>query len=448
VLKATGADPLRLLLLSFAALIVTGTLLLMLPAATPPDSPIGLIDAFFTATSATCVTGLVVRDTGAGFTTFGQVVILCLIQLGGLGIMTFSLMLMGVLGRRVPLVYRSLVLQTLASNEDRAEFRPLLRTVLKFTLATETIGAALLFARWQPEMGTAAAAYAAVFHSISAFCNAGFSLWSDSISGWRGDAMTNFVMCALIVLGGLGFLTVHEVISSRGRSRAMSVHTRLVLYTTGVLIVGGAAAFWMLESNGVLSGMPGGESLLVSMFQSVTCRTAGFNTIDFALLAPATLFVMILLMAVGGSPGSCAGGLKTTTLAVLALAVWNRLHGRTRTNVFNRTLPTGSVSGALTLAAAAVAVMIAGLFLLLLLEPVEVVDRHGVFMGYFFEIVSALGTVGLSTGVTPELQPASRVLVAVLMFVGRVGTLTVAGSLVKENPDADWQYPEEEVMIG
>lgn len=447
-MKATGQDPLRLLLLSFAALIVTGTLLLMLPVATPPDKPIGLIDALFTATSATCVTGLVVRDTGAGFTTFGQLVILCLIQLGGLGIMTFSLMLMGALGRRVPLIYRSLVLQTLTSHEDRAEFRSLLQTVLKFTLASETIGAALLFARWQPDMGTGAAAYAAVFHSVSAFCNAGFALWPDSISGWRGDAMTNIVMCGLIILGGLGFLAVHEVISSRGRPRTISVHTRLVLYTTGVLIVGGAAAFWMLESEGVLSGRPTGERLLVSLFQSVTCRTAGFNTIDFALLAPATLFVMILLMAVGGSPGSCAGGLKTTTLAVLALAVWNRLHGRTRTNVFNRTLPAGSVAAALTLAAAAVSVMIGGLFLLLLLEPVEVVDRHGVFMGYFFEIVSALGTVGLSTGVTPELQPASRVLVAALMFVGRVGTLTIAGSLVKENPDADWQYPEEEVMIG
>jgi trk system potassium uptake protein TrkH len=320
---------------------------------------------------------------------------------------------------------------------------------MAFTFAAESIGAALLFARWQPELGTGRAAWCAVFHSVSAFCNAGFSIWPDSLTAWRGDPMVNVVICGLIVLGGLGFVAVHEIFFNRHRQRALSVHTRLALATTVILIAGGSIMIWVLERDHTLAGMPPLDRLFASVFQSVTCRTAGFNTIDISALAPATLFSMMLLMIVGGSPGSCAGGLKTTTFAVLVLAGWNRLRHRSHVNVYYRTIPLDTVGNAIGLALTAAVLLIAGVFLLLLLEsPDPEVERHGMFIGYLFETVSALGTVGLSTGVTTGLLPSSRILIVALMFLGRLGPITVASSLVRENPHTDWQYPEEGVMIG
>ncbi len=448
-MRASGPAPLRLLLGSFAALIAVGTLLLLLPWATPPGRPIGFIDALFTATSAVCVTGLIVRDTGSEFTAFGQAVILVLIQFGGVGIMTFSVLAFSALRRRLSIVDRALVRQTLAAVGDWVEVRPLLATVVKFTLAAEAMGAALLFARWQPEFGTPAAAWYAVFHAVSAFCNAGFGLWRNSLMEWRGDVVVNAVVIALIVLGGLGFLVVYEAVSLRFRRRTLSVHSRLVLSTTAVLVLAGAVIFAVLEKDASLAGLPRTDRVLASLFQSVTCRTAGFNTIDIAALSPATLFFMMILMVIGGSPSSTAGGIKTTTFAVLVLTAVNRLRHRVHVNVFNRTLSPASVANALSLALAAFATIVVGLFLLLLLEAPDVTaERHGVFIGYLFETVSALGTVGLSTGATATLTPASRVLIAVLMFVGRLGPLTVAGALAREDQVTDWQYPEEEVLIG
>ncbi len=449
-MRATGPGPLRLLLSSFLALIATGTALLMLPAATPPDRPIRFIDALFTATSATCVTGLIVRDTGSGFTLFGQVVILVLIQLGGIGIMTFSLLVFSLLGGRFSLVSRSIVMQTLAGVGYWEDLWPLLRMVIRFTLASELIGAMLLFARWQAEMGTPGAAYAAVFHAISAFCNAGFSLWPTSLMAWGGDAFIVIVMGLLIVLGGLGFLTIHDIRSARSERRAISLHTRLALSVTGILIVAGTVLFWILERHDSLAGLSGKQRLLASLFQSITCRTAGFNTVDIGSLAPATLFLLMLLMFIGGSPGSCAGGVKTTTFGVLALSAWNRLRRRTHVNAFRRTVSKATLANALSITLGGLFTVFTGLFLLLILESphAAVVDRHGVFVGYFFEAVSAMGTVGLSTGVTPMLAPASRVLITALMFIGRLGPLTVAAALAGETPLNDWQYPEEDVMVG
>ncbi len=448
-MKASGPAPLRLLLGSFAALIAAGAVLLLLPWATPPENPIGVIDALFTATSAVCVTGLIVRDTGSEFTRFGQAVILALIQFGGVGIMTFSVLAFSTLRRRLSIVDRALVRQTLAGAGDWVEIRPLLATVFKFTLAAEALGAALLFARWQPEFGAGAAAWYAVFHAVSAFCNAGFGLWRNSLMEWRGDVVVNVVVMALIVLGGLGFLVVYEAVSLRFQRRRLSVHSRLALTTTAALIVAGAAVFAVLERDASLAELPRSERVLASFFQSVTCRTAGFHTLEPASLAPATLFFMMILMVIGGSPSSTAGGIKTTTFAVLVLTAVNRLRRRAHVNVYNRTLSPASVANALSLALAAGATLVAGLFVLLLLESPDVsAERHGVFIGYLFETVSALGTVGLSTGATPTLTPASRVLIAILMYVGRLGPLTVAGALAREDQITDWQYPEEEVLVG
>lgn len=448
-MRAAGPGPLRLLVGSFLVLILAGTLLLKLPVATPADQPIGWIDALFTATSAACVTGLIVRDTGTAFTPFGQLVILGLIQVGALGIMTFSLFVLALFRGRVSLAQRTILEQTVAGSLGQ-NLWPLLRLIVAFTFGAEGLGALLLFLRWAPEMGAGEAAWAAVFHSISAFCNAGFSLWADSLTAWRGDPWTVLVVSALIVLGGLGFFTVWEVRRSFTLRSRLSVHSRLALAVSAVLIVVGTAAFWLIETRRAFAGMSWSEQILAAFFQSVTTRTAGFNTVDIGTLAPGTLFLMILLMFAGGSPGSCAGGIKTTTLGVLVVATVTRLRGHGNVNVFNRTLPPQTVRNALSIALGGAFVATTAVFALVLFQAPggTLAEERAVFLDYLFETVSALGTVGLSTGVSGHLSPASRLLVSILMFAGRLGPLTVAASLAAGGTEDDWRYPEEEVMVG
>lgn len=453
-MRLSTPSPPRLLLISFLVLIGFGTLLLKLPAATPDDAPIGWVDALFTATSAACVTGLVVRDTGTAFTPFGQGVILALIQLGGLGVMTFSLFLFGLFRQRLPVVYRPLMEQTLSSLAGR-ELLPLLRLVLLFTFGTEAVGFVALLVRWWPEMEPGEAVWAALFHSVSAFCNAGFSLWADSLSAWRGDAWVNLVVMGLIVLGGIGFFVVHDLLRQARRFRfaalrRLSVHSKLALATSLVLILLGAMFFWVLEAPRTLFGLPISEQILASLFHSVTTRTAGFNTVDVGALAPATLFGMTILMFIGGSPGSTAGGIKTTTVAVLVAAMWSRFDRRLRVNVFHRTLTERTVANTLAIFLGAAVVGVAGLFVLLLAEAPEqpILGEEAVFLNHFFETVSALATVGLSTGVTDELSAEGRLIVTILMYVGRLGPLTVAAALGSSQPIDDWRYPETEVVVG
>jgi trk system potassium uptake protein TrkH len=258
------------------------------------------------------------------------------------------------------------------------------------------------------------------------------------------------VVIALLVLGGLGFLVVYELTVMARRKEPMSLHTKMVLTVSGTLLLVGVAGFWILERNLALAGRPWTEQLLVSLFQGATPRTAGFNTVDIAGLSPSTNFLIILLMFVGGSPGSTAGGIKTTTLGVLTLAVWSRLRGRRNVNAFGRTLSPGTVRDTLSIALVGALVLVLGLFALLLVESPErlVRENQSVFFGYLFETVSALGTVGLSTGVTPRLTEASRLLVALLMFLGRLGPLTVGMAVAATEPLDDWSYPEEDVMVG
>lgn len=425
--------------ISFLVLIVTGTLLLQLPWATPAGAPIGWIDALFTSTSAACVTGLAVRDTGTGFTLFGQAVLLLLIQVGGLGVMTFGLFF-AVAAGRFSLDQRQLVEQTLAGDHTYAP-RDLVRLVLVFTLGCEALGALWLWLALRDDVPQAA--WQAVFHSVAAFVNAGFSLLPDNLMRFRGDAAVNAGVMALIVLGGLGFLAVQDLLKQGLRWRRLALHTRLVVAASGVLILAGTAGFWMTERGGALAGLGPGEQLLASLFQSVTARTAGFNTVDFARLAPATLLGIIVLMFIGGSPGSCAGGIKTTTAATLLVALRAQLTGRRYVNVFGRTLSRQTVAIAVAATTAALVAANAGLFALLLIQP----DGHARFADYAFEAMSALGTVGLSTGVTPALEPASRLVVTALMFLGRVGPLTLAAVVAGRRVD-DWQHPGEAVMIG
>jgi trk system potassium uptake protein TrkH len=430
--------------LSFAALIAAGTLLLELPAATPAGQPIGWVDALFTSTSAGCVTGLSVRDTGTGFTGFGQLVILLLIQVGGLGVMTFALVFV-VLGGRVSVEQHELVEQTLGGGVALTA-RRLLRVVFLYTLVCEGLGALWL---WLVLRGAVPdPAWQAAFHAVSAFCNAGFSPLADNLVRFRGDAGVSLGVAALIVLGGLGFLAVDDAWRRRGRWRELTLHTRLVLATSGLLVAGGGLGFWMLERGRSLAGLPGGEQALASLFQSVTTRTAGFNTVVLAELAPATLFGMILLMFVGGSPGSCAGGIKTTAAAAMVLALRAQLTGRRHVSVFGRTLSRRTLASAFAVIVTALVVVNAGLFFLLMFEaPDSLHPRDGRFLDLAFETMSAFGTVGLSTGVTPTLSPGSRLVLVALMFLGRVGPLTLAAIVAGRRTD-DWQHPTEAVMIG
>jgi trk system potassium uptake protein TrkH len=448
--KAKDSNPLRLLVGSFGVLIAAGTGLLLLPAATPPGHSINFVDALFTSTSAACVTGLVVRDTGTAFTPFGQVVILGLIQLGGLGIMTFSIVILSALGRRLSLASRSVVSHTLTGMAGHEGLRPFLKRVVQFTFVTELAGALVLFLRWQEPLGPARAAWAAAFHSISAFCNAGFSLWADSLGRWRDDPVVNGTVMALIVLGGLGFLVVREVKRSWRRPGHFSLHTKLALTTTAWLIGVGAAGIWLVERGDALDDLSVPSQILAATFQSVTARTAGFNTVDLASFTPAGLFILMMLMFIGGSPGSCAGGIKSTTLGVLTLATWERIRGHAHVNAFGRSLGRSTLENAVTITIGGTLVTLAGLFGMLFLQTPHSAlrDLHGEFATSFFEVVSALGTVGLSVGVTERLTPAARVLVIVLMFVGRLGPLTVATALARRSRKPDWQHAEEDVMVG
>jgi trk system potassium uptake protein TrkH len=445
--------PATLILASFLAVIVAGAALLQLPWSTV-SGHIRWIDALFTATSAVCVTGLVVLDTGSYFTVFGQLVILSMIQVGGLGVMTVSVALFQWAGRMVSFRQRMLM-QDLFAHTPRKDILGLVKSTVLFTLGAEALGAVVLAVGWSRTLPWPEAIYTAVFHSVSAFCNAGFSLFADSLMAWRGDGLINLAVCLLIVFGGIGFPVIYEfqsrLVHPRKRAR-LSIHTKTVLITTGILIVGGALMFAFLERSLVTDcAVPLSSRLLVPLFQSVTSRTAGFNTVDIGALNEATLALIIFLMFFGASPGSCGGGVKTTTLAVITAFTVSRIRRCARVNIFHKSLPPETVSRSIALILAAVAIVSLVLFMLLAGEAIhEEVDAaaHPSFLAYLFETVSAFGTVGLSMGVTPLLSLWGKVWIILTMLVGRVGVLTFAYIIVGAGAINGIQYAEENLMTG
>ncbi len=445
--------PAQILVLSFGGAIALGTLLLMTPAAAT-STPLGFVDALFTATSAACVTGLVVVDTGTHLSGFGQGVVLALIQLGGLGIMTYSSLFFLAMGRRLSFRGRTLLENTLGRRE-RISVGQLVRDVVLFTLTIEAVAAALLTAAFSRTRPPWEAAYHAVFHSVSAFCNAGFSLYATSLAEFRGNWTVNLTVMVLVVLGGLGFIVLEDLRVAwaewrAGRAVRLRLHTKVVLVWTGALVGAGAAGIWVFERSNALAGLPWDETFLACLFQSVTPRTAGFNTMDYAVLSNTTLFLTILLMFVGANPGSCGGGIKVTTAALVAALFRDRLLGRRRVSLFRRTVPDPTVARAVTILVASFALVTVAIFLLLASEvgPVPHGETGASFLEYFFEIVSAFGTVGLSTGVTPTLSPPGRLLITAVMFVGRLGPLTLAIAVgMHEERDKFW-YAEENLMVG
>jgi len=443
--------PATALILYYLVSIGVGTFLLSLPWASTAD-PLGWLDALFTATSAQCVTGLVVVDTGSRFTLFGQGVILLLIQTGGLGITTFSVYLFFYLRQRVGLRGRWFVQATLLHSPVES-LPDLIRTIFRLTLIIEGLGTALLAVVFVPEQGWGAGLWSALFHSISAFCNAGFSLYSDSLIRYASHPLVNVTIMVLIVLGGLGFLVLSELIvlaRQRQGRRRLSLHSRLVLVTTVVLIVGGTLVMALLESGTLLQQLPAGESFWVLLFQSVTARTAGFNTIDLNRLGVPTLFFMMFLMFVGGSPGSAAGGIKTTSLALFAAILYGRLRGFGHTNIWRRTIPDETATRTLTLVMLAMLVVMVALLALLgvELQGQATASSGQAFINYAFEAMSAFGTVGLSLGVTSSLSVGGKLIIIGLMFLGRVGILTVAFAFLQRAESHPARYSEENIMIG
>ncbi|MCA9771931.1 MAG: TrkH family potassium uptake protein [Myxococcales bacterium] len=438
--------PVRALVLSFAGAIAVGAVLLWLPPATVAPGHLGFVDALFTATSATTVTGLVVVDTGTVFTRFGQCVILGLIQLGGLGIMTFSTILLLLVGKRVSFRDRVAV-QSAFTHAQIPSMAALLRWVVLATLAAEGLGALLL---WVGFRGEPHRAFSALFHAVSAFCNAGFALYPDSLTRWRSDPVINLTVTTLIIAGGTGFLVFRDtVLVMTGRRRRLSLNTKICWITYMALLAGGVLFFGVLERNNSLRGLPLGEKALATWFQVVTLRTAGFNTLDFSTFANATLFFSIIYMFIGASPGSCAGGIKTSTFAVLVAAARSRLSGHLRVSIFQRSVPDATVTRALAIVLASFVVINGAALALMIVQTGSHshAATRGLFLELLFEVTSAFGTVGLSTGVTPTLSPIGKLIIISVMFAGRLGPITLALATTAGR-ERRFTYAQENVMVG
>lgn len=452
--------PPQLFVASFIGLVLLGAVGLRLLPGLYTGARLGWLDALFTATSAVCVTGLVVVDTATYFTFAGQLYLLVLIQLGGLGMITFTTLIILALGKRLSLRHERL-------SSAGAEVAPhvpidrLTRDVVRFTVAIELLGALVLYILWIPRFGWEGALWPAVFHSVSAFCNAGFSTFTDSMIGFRESPLTLFVVVTLLVAGGIGFLTMEELTlwwrSRRGgRALRLSLHSRIVLSTTAILLAGGWALFGLFEWQNTLRELGVVDRMMNSLFLSATPRTAGFNNIDYAAATESTNFLTIILMFMGGSPGSTAGGVKTTAVALVALLAFERLRGREIPSLWGRSVPEETVQRAIGLSVVAFGVVTASIFVLTWTEAGNAGGAAGVeasarFLARMFEAVSAFNTVGLSIGITSTLSDASKVLISLLMFVGRVGPLTFAAALAvaaQRGHEVSYRYAYEDVVVG
>jgi trk system potassium uptake protein TrkH len=430
---AVNLTPPKVLALGFAGVILTGGLLLTLPIASASGKPMDFLTALFTATSAVCVTGLVVVDTGTHFSTWGQLVIMGLIQTGGLSFMTMASFLSLIMGKRISLRERILIRESLNQFEVAGMVR-LVYAVLFYAFGIEAFFTAVLTLHWLPEFGWPRALWLGVFHTISAFNNAGFDLMGEfrSLTGYVNDAVVVFAISSLFILGGIGFSVVLNL--WEWRERRLTTHSRLALMVTAVLIAAGTLLLLLFEWSNTLAPLDASGKLLGAYFTATTPRTAGFNTLDTAALRPATQFLIVLLMFIGASPGSTGGGIKTTTFGLLTAAVWSQGRGRGDVVLLGRRIPAVTfLSGGLTI------------FVTMLLCLTERAD----FLTLLFETVSAFGTVGLSMGITPTLSTLGRLFIILTMYAGRVGPLTLVFALAQSRrPQNGVRYVEDKVLIG
>ncbi|MEH7085920.1 TrkH family potassium uptake protein [Neobacillus drentensis] len=442
--KKKYIDPPKILVLGFGLIILLGSFLLTLPFSTTNGEGLSFLNALFTATSATCVTGLVVVDTRTTFTVAGQVIILCMIQVGGLGFMTFATFFAFLLGKRISLKERILLQESL-NNLSMEGIVRLAQRILIFTALIEFTGALLLSIRFSFDMDIGKAIYFGIFHSVSNFNNAGFDLMGEfhSLTGYVDDPTVTLTISSLIILGGIGFIVMNELFEYR-ISKRLSLHTKIVLMTSITLLAVGTAGIFLLEySNGLtLKPLSLSGKILGSFFQSVTARTAGANTLNIGDLTQSSLLLIILLMFVGASPGSTGGGIKTTTFTTLIGAVWSQIRGKEDVIFYRQRIEYETIYKALT-------VTFSGIFLVVVMSLILTISEHGQdFLAILFEVTSAFATVGLSMGLTPELSPLGKTLIIFTMFAGRVGPLTIAYAVtIRRNPDA-FRYPKGKITIG
>ena len=468
-LAATGRNPTKTLIGSFVVLIGTGAGLLMLPTATTTEQSLGFVDALFTSTSATCVTGLIVKNTGEDFTFLGQMIILVLIQLGALGIMVFGAVFALLLGQAFS-VRESVALQDLLSARTLGRIGNIIFFIFAVTMAVETLGALALFEMWDdiPTWNGEAHSqvFYSIFHSISAFCNAGFDLTGDSLIRYSGSWQVYGTVCPLIVLGGLGFGVLYNVVGVLGDHTRLflrryirrpytllvepptklRLQSKIVLSATVVLIVVGMVALLFFEHFSGRTEKTGDLGILGALFQSVTARTAGFNTVPITELTASSKLILILLMFVGGSPGSTAGGIKNVTLVVVLMTVIAMLRKRHEVEIFNRSIRTVVVERAVTIVVLFAAVLFSAMLALSVTE--KPYPQGFTMLDFAFESASALGTVGLTTGVTPTLTGTGKLIIIALMLIGRLGPLTLVAALTFNLKPVRYNYPDEAIVVG
>ncbi|KNZ40985.1 TrkH family potassium uptake protein [Acetobacterium bakii] len=445
----TQRSPAEILIFGFALVIFFGAILLTLPIATQTGEGSSFINALFTATSAVCVTGLVVVDTGTYWSVFGKFVIIFLIQIGGLGFMSLTTMFFVLAGKRITIKNRLLISSSI-NTDSISGIVKFIKYIFFSSIIIESIGALLLAIVFIPEYGLLQGTAFSLFHAISAFCNAGFDLFGNfsSLTQYVDNFIVNFVVCSLIIIGGLGFAVTSDLIYVR-KFEKMSMHSKIVLSITAVLLVVGFIFFFIFEFNNpkTMGNLPIHVKFMASFFQSVTPRTAGYNTVDIAGLTLPSLFLTMLLMFIGGSPGSTAGGIKTTTLGLIVLTVASVLNGKKDIVIFKRSILGPAIRRAISVVVIGSTIVIFMIFVLLCTEP------NVPFQNIVFEVFSAFGTVGLSTGLTPHLSIGGKIALSITMFVGRLGPLTIAYAIARSEKHSrenigNFKLPEGNVMIG
>ncbi len=446
----TKISPQLGLALSFFTAIFLGAVLLSLPISSVGHST-SFLDALFTATSATCVTGLIVVDTGTHWTLFGHIVILVLIQFGGIGIMTFTSLIILIFARRLSLWDRDIMEQSVAADRSQPLSRVLIAVFL-LTFVFELIGATILTWRFAAHFELGKAAFLGLFHAISAFCNAGFSLFTTNLMDYQADLIINVTTMLLIILGGIGFWVLFDlknIVKHKRYRHSTTLHTRLVLHVSLILIVLGATTLLLLEWQHAFRGMPNATKLTAAFFHAVSARTAGFNTIDLTRLTNSSLFLLSLLMFIGASPGSCGGGVKTSTFAILLAMIFARLKNQKQVRLYHRGVPESAVAKAIGITAAGLLIISLFSFFLLITENAAQsnIPERTLFIEVLFETVSAFGTVGLSMGLTTVLSPLGKVFIILLMYIGRLGPITLTLALAGVH-QKNMRYAEENVWVG
>lgn len=437
-------SPPQLITAVFFVLIWIGAILLSMPFSSSTGKSIGLLNALFTSVSAVCVNGLVVLDTGSAFSVAGQVIIMILIQIGGIGFMTLGVMVAILLGKKIGLKQRLIIQQATHSTSAQGLVRLSLYMVL-IVFIFEFIATIILTLRWSGDMGFGKALYYALFHSISAFNNAGFALWSDGLSSYVGDPIVNFTIIILFVVGGLGYIVVVDIFRKRSW-RKLSLHSKIVLLATAILSLAGFLLLFLLESwNSATYGQLSiGERIQASIFQSMTPRSAGFNTIDIGSMLAVSQFLLIILMFIGAASGGTGGGIKTNTVVVLLLATINTFRGGGQIHAFERKVSQDTVMRALAVVISSLTCVLIVTLLLTITE--DMLEDH--FLEVLFEATSAFSTTGLSMGLTSDLSPAGKIIVTITMFLGRLGPLTLAYALSQKKQTSKIGYPEDHILIG